>query len=190
MYDVRNPQRDFNYEAILSFNDGRPTLRVPALGLIASGATLEAAHAEMERLKAEYLEKARAADLLDTLPPPTRIEGGRASATAAATGATIVKGDLRSFLAKLAIVCVVVVALFGAASVAIRSSLHVPVGKQFWAKAESELHRAAQGPGMSPEDQARAIADIRVLVARYKPFVDELRPLLSDQPPPPGAESK
>src|SRR5579871_2241908 len=142
MYDTRNPKHDFNYEMLLSVAGGKATIRIEELGLIASGTSVDAAYAEIERLKREYLDKARAADLLDTLPVPGRRTGTR---PVAMTGTTTIKGDIPSFLIKFAIVMATIVILLGAAGIAIRSSLHMQTGKAFWTKAQEQLHKAARG---------------------------------------------
>jgi hypothetical protein len=191
MYDTRNAQHDFDYELILTFPGGKPTFQISELGLIATGTDIDSTFREISRLKQDCLDKAKAADLLDTLPRPGRRRtGGMETGAAPIAASMTVRGDIPSFLIKVGIVCAVVVILLGAAGLAVRSSLHVPVGKAFWSKAEEGLHRAATGEGMSPEVQARTLADIRTLVARYKPFVDELKPLFADQQPKPGSDSK
>lgn len=189
MYDTKNPNHDFNYEYVLSFANGMPAFRIVELGLIATAADVEGAFREMTRLKQEYLDKARAADLLDTLPRPSRHAGGVA-ASAVISGTTVLKGDIPTFLIKLGIVCAVFVIVIGGIGIAVRSSLHVPVGKKFWTMATDELHRAAEGNGMNAEVQSRVQADIHTLVARYKPIVDELRPLFSDPAPKPNVDQK
>jgi hypothetical protein len=161
---------------------------------MATGTDLEGAFQQISRLKQEHLEKARASDLLDTLPPPSgrsTIAAGRAATQAgAAPGPVSMKADILSFSIKLGIVYVSVMILIGVAVLAIRPAVHGATGKHFWAKAADDLHRSATSEGMPPENQARVLADIRTLVARYRPFIDELRPLFSDQTPKPGPDPK
>lgn len=183
MYDTRNPEHDFNYEAILSFSDAKPSFRIPALGIIACGDSVDAAYRELERLKAAHLDRAREADLLDTLPRPVRLEGASApqgQAAMARVGTTVIREDLRTFAAKLGIVCLAIAILFGAFGLAIKSSVNIPVGKKFWAKAAAEIHRAAlPDRGMDPAAQAALVADLHAVVAKYKPFVDAVEPLFA-----------
>ena len=186
MYDTRNPQHDFDYELVLSSAEGKPVFRIPELGLTGTGADIEAAFLEISRLKRDYLEKARAADLLDTLPVP----GSRSGGAAATGGTTVIRGDIPSFLIKLGIVCLVFVLFVGSMGLALRSSIHIPVGKAFWTNAETQLHRMAQGDGVNPQALAQVQADLRVVVTRYKPIFDELRPLFSDTAAKPTPDTK
>lgn len=189
MYDTRNPRHDFEYELVLSFANAKPVFRIIELGLVASGEDVESAFQEISRLKQEYLAKARAADLLDTLPVPGR-RGAGATAVGPAAGSTTLKPDFVSFLIKLSIVYASALLLLGLVALAIRPMLHVPVGKAFWAQAQEQLHRAAQSDGTKPEVLAQVRADLHLLVTRYKPIIDELRPLFADSAAKPSPDAK
>jgi hypothetical protein len=180
MHDTRNPRHDFDYDLILSFADGKPVFRIFELGLMAGGDDVESAYREIVRLKSDFLEKARASDLLDTLPLPGRQAGARDAAAVREPAPTATKSSLQLFLIKLGIVYASIFILIGVAVFAVRPAIHVKSGRAFWSNVGNSLHRAAVSEGMPADAQAQVLADIKVLVARYKPFIDEVRPLFSD----------
>jgi hypothetical protein len=46
-------------------------------------------------------------------------------------------------------------------------------GKAFWSKVETELDRAADpASDLRPEEKKKLIHDVRVIVARWRPFID------------------
>jgi hypothetical protein len=49
-------------------------------------------------------------------------------------------------------------------------------GRQFWSKIENELHQAAAASSdLPPEKKQRLLNDVRIIVARWRPFVDAVR---------------
>jgi len=49
-------------------------------------------------------------------------------------------------------------------------------GRQFWVKIEEELDRAAApSSDLSPEKKQKLINDVRVIVARWRPFIDAVQ---------------
>jgi hypothetical protein len=49
-------------------------------------------------------------------------------------------------------------------------------GRQFWVKLENELDRAAAPTSdLSPETKQKLINDVRVIVARWRPFIDAVQ---------------
>jgi len=190
MYDTRNPQHDFDYDLILSFSQGKPTFRIPELGLMAGGNDLESAYREIARLKQEYLDKARATDRLDTLPLPGRIAAARIAAKGYESAPGTTRSALQLFLIKLGVVYASIFILIGVAVFAVRPAIHVKTGRTFWTNVGNSLHRTAVSEGMPADAQAQVLADIKVLVARYKPFIDEMRPLFSDPAAKPATDQK
>ena len=46
-------------------------------------------------------------------------------------------------------------------------------GRQFWSRIEEELDRAADpSSDLSPEKKQKIVRDVRLLVARWRPFID------------------
>lgn len=84
------------FEARLRENNGRFTLFIPELGLLARGKTLEAARAELLRLREARLREFAEEGLLDELPRP--------GAQAAAEAKPRLLVQLRPFLIKAAVV--------------------------------------------------------------------------------------
>src|SRR5215831_16282531 len=54
-------------------------------------------------------------------------------------------------------------------------------GAQFWAKVQGDLERAADpGHDIPPEKKRKLLAQIHVLVERWRPFMAEIAPLFAD----------
>jgi hypothetical protein len=99
-------------------------------------------------------------------------------------------GNIVLFIIKTCIIAVVISActvlvanlviesVEGAAARTI-SMLHqgtVVGGRQFWVKLENELDRAAAPTSdLSPETKQKLINDVRVIVARWRPFIDAVQ---------------
>jgi hypothetical protein len=57
-------------------------------------------------------------------------------------------------------------------------------GRDFWKRLEIELEKAADPQNdMPPEKRDKLLAELRVVVARWRPFVSEAAVLFSDKPP-------
>lgn len=64
------------------------------------------------------------------------------------------------------------------------ANLKLEGGAEFWRNVEDGLYRAADSANEIPAAKREKItAALRALVSRYKPYVDELRPLLSGTEP-------
>ena len=163
----------------LTARGGRFFFRLSALGLIASGDTVQAAYDALVEHYGALLDEVRAADLADELPPPAL----RVSPGAPAAGAVVLRADLRGFAIKLvlavAAVAVIVVPLTWSVSNSVdRLAAKLRGGPAFWTKFERELHRAARpDKGLSPEHQEELLSSLRVVVSRVKPFTDAVAPL-------------
>ena len=180
-----------DYRPVLVERDGRFFLHIESLGLIAAGDDPDAAYAELKRRFAALEEDARAADLLDGLPPPPAV-----GAPARAPGAVVMKGDLKGFLIRVGIVLVAVLVVLlpvtwsvgGAVERAV-AKVQIKGGRDFWANLEGGLHKMAGPEGaLDPERRDRLLADLKVMVERVQPFAAALRPLTGEGPacPPPA----
>jgi hypothetical protein len=111
-------------------------------------------------------------------------------------------GDLKIFAIKTCLVAIVTIfaALWIIDSVAntiresvvytmaeLREQVQLPRGgKQFWEKIEQQLDRAADtSSDLPPEKKQKLINDVRVIVARWRPFIDAVQ---SEMQKPPNAK--
>jgi hypothetical protein len=163
-----------DYPAILGRStDGGFVLRIPALSLIAEADSLEDAWAALETAKADLIERHRRIGALNDLPRPT-------------APAPDTERDLRRFAIKAAIVAATASLLIAAAAFsfayAVREPLHkagLKLGRAAIAQVEAGLRQAATEE-LTPKRQQ----ELRRLVAEaapaLKPYVRELRPILSE----------
>jgi hypothetical protein len=101
-------------------------------------------------------------------------------------------GDLKVFAIKTCLVAIVTIfaALWIIDSVAstiresvvytmaeLREQVQIPRGgPQFWGKIEQQLDRAADvSSDLSPEKKQKLINDVRVIVVRWRPFIDAVQ---------------
>jgi hypothetical protein len=165
---------------------------IPKLGLYARGATaaiaLDALEARKAALSRELADAGLDEPFAEPPPPPPQLRFLDA---------------VGLFFAKALIVAVLLGVVFiGSAAFAIhraqRAALDVmgPAatgGSAFWTGLEKDLHEAADPRNGLPEaKRQQLLADIRALVARWRPFVTEVVPLFerdgrSDVPPSPAA---
>jgi hypothetical protein len=178
------------HKPVLLEKSGRYFFHIEELGLIGSGTDIASAYEDLKIRYADLLEQARAADLLDEIP---RKRG-------AGTGdAVVVRSDLKGFLIKTAIVfgAILLVLLplvlsVGNAVERAANKFQPKGGPHFLVQLEENLHKMAAPQNDLPiEQQQRIVSDLRALVARVKPFTDELRPLAESPAPacPPTASA-
>lgn len=56
-------------------------------------------------------------------------------------------------------------------------------GHQFWSKVEKALDDVAKSD-LPADKKEKLLRDVRVIVARYRPFVDAIKDGMNEQPPP------
>jgi hypothetical protein len=151
---------------------------VPNLGLYARGATAPAALAALEARRAALPEEIAAVGIAEPFPEPSpHLPQMR------------FLDSLGLFVAKAIIVFVLLTAtlagtgafVIGRAYRATIGILGTPTigGAAFWAKMQEDIHSAADPGKEMPEPvKQRLLADLRVLVARWRPFVAEIAPLI------------
>jgi len=157
---------------------------IEELGLTASGSDVAAAHADLQRRYQDLLSQARSADLLDQLPPPRP--------RTATGGVLAVHSSIKGFAIKTAIVVAAVLVAIVPIKLVITSVArsinttvdrvigHIKInGRTFWGGIENGLHKiATQDDPISSESKERILTDLRIFVSRYRPYLQELRPLL------------
>lgn len=153
---------------------------VPQASLYATGATVEAAVEALEQKRNELKAEMAAAGEVDDFDAPPA--SGRSTASSGTTR------DLWTFAAKACIAAVLAaVALDYVGSSTqtrieevtekVRRSLDTGAlrgGSQFWTRVEQDLERQADPRNDMPEARKeKLLADLRVVVSRWRPFVAE-----------------
>jgi hypothetical protein len=121
------------------------------------------------------------------------LEAAAAAAEAARSKRPRRSGGLLQFAAKACIVALIVTVsvVFIANTVIdnLRDALGNTTGRPFWTKLEKELDRAAAPESdLPPEQKEKLLRDIRVIVARWRPFLDAVNgELQKPAAPAPGA---
>lgn len=175
------PERS-TYMAVLSGGDGAYRFHIRELGIIASGADVAAAHRELEKKKQAVFDEFAAAGLTGELPPP-RLAADEVAGIAAHKGFVI-----RTLIVTAAALVIVVAATLSTRSVVTaglesltfaRGGIHLKLVEERMINA---LHRIADPRNeFSKEKQEKVIESLRVIVKRYRPFINEVRPLFSGE---------
>lgn len=173
-----------NYDVVVKEQNGQYMCRIKELNLIASGADLSSTFAEITKKRDAIIKDFENAGLPDELPAPARTRDQQPSSRN-------LVGELKLFSLKMLIVMLAFSTLLAIAlgqvaysATRLASKLEVSLGE--WKKPGKALERqlflaAEPANEPSPEKQEKIIQSIRVLVKRVKPYVDEFRPLFSDQ---------
>jgi len=150
--------------------------RVPQVGLYATAATLPKALEALEAKKKGLLEELTAANALDEISVAPFVAAARKTMLPV----------LALFLAK----GVIVVALFVGAVAYARHAVQHEIdrysamhgGAMFWTQFEIAIERAADPSNDLPAAKKQALlANLHVLVDRWRPFVSEAERLFSDK---------
>jgi hypothetical protein len=177
---------------------------IPQLALWATAGDAHAAITALEQKRAAFLADAAEAGVLEDLeirpynvgyaPPPRR-------------------GELRYFAVKALIVIGLIAGITALSAGLLAPKFEQLVGKveqmvenaqakmqqytkvggaSFWEKMEHELDRAADpGSDLPAEQKRKLLAQIHVIVERWRPFMTEIAPLFADfQKPTPSAASQ
>jgi hypothetical protein len=188
MAATREPDLLSGYRPQLITREGRFFFAIPELGQVASGDTVQAAYDALVGQHGEMLAAARAADILDELPPPAPARGTAARASPVAARSELRGFGLKLLIVLLAVLVVVVPLSLSISNAVTRAAVSLQGSTKPWRKLERELERAARpDKALDPERQAKLLAELRVVVSRIKPFVDELAPLFDG--PEPATES-
>lgn len=161
---------------IIRRRGGRYLASMPRVGLYAVGDTVQSAIDTLEVKKNVLVKDLVAVGALDEVDTGASV----------ADKPTRVLPALGLFAAKGLIVVVLVVAAIGFARHAVESEInHLGAQKMggtvFWANLENNLSRAADPANDLPAARKQALlADLHVLVDRWRPFVREIERLFTD----------
>jgi hypothetical protein len=180
-------------DVVVRRKDGAVIACIPQAGLYAKGQSLATAFDLLEQKKRDLKADLRAAGAMDEFEA-TATRGVRAASTASSSSPR----DLGMFALKaLIIIGVILAALeFVSSSAQTRAERVIQnarrsfegsamTGKQFWTRVETEISRQAEPGRELPEaERQKLLANIRVLVARWRPFVAEAAKLFAaaDEP--------
>jgi hypothetical protein len=162
-------------DMVVHCRSGRYLAKIPQVGLYATGDSLPKAIAALEFKKKSLLEELSAANALDQIP------AADAEVPAKKTALT----ELGVFAAKAVIVVTLVLGAVGYTRHAVEAEINKITapkigGTVFWADVESSVARAADPTNDLPAAKKEALlADLRVLVNRWRPFVQEIGRLFS-----------
>lgn len=167
------------YTAVLSGTDGHYMLYVRELGILATGPDVAAAHRNLEVKKRKIFDEFANAGIADELPPST-------VAKTDAVNSQHKNFIIRTLIVTVAALLVVGSTMYGARSIITASidAVKIKPGEIHLKLLENKLVatlNAAADPrnDYSAEGRDRLIESLRTIVKRYKPFVDEVRPLIS-----------
>lgn len=194
-----------NFEVILKTSKNRYFFRIPKLGLIASGDSVEKAYQSLTEKKEEFLKEVQGAGL--TLPENKSVEfSGNAGAEKSVAGN--LKNDIVRFLVKTVIIGIlflIIIEVSGSKLNKIAESqsdkfsrvinkasnlfenksnqalnkIHGIIPSKPGHILEKELIRAANRE-IDLERREKIIQSIRMLIKKWKPVVSEIRPLFDE----------
>jgi len=159
-----------DYEVTLKTRKGKYYFYIRELQIPASGDTLDSAYKELMRKKDELIKELEETDSLDELPQPV----SKPSAKQGFDLKNLGMFSLKTLIVGL--ICGIILTFAGIELNTVVSKIGVMNPGN---KLEEELYRAVDHE-ISPERQEKIIKSIRVIVKRLKPFVDEIKPLFSD----------
>jgi hypothetical protein len=147
---------------------------IPQLGLVATGSEPQVALSALEQKKNLLLEDMKAAGVADNFEIATWSKRSQTQ------GQTLRWGGILEFLAKFAIVLVVLGGIGVASASVVAAKIKEQTrmgGAQFWAKLESDLARVADpAHDLSEQKRKKILSDLRTIVDHWKPFAAELAP--------------
>jgi hypothetical protein len=156
---------------------------VPQIGLFARAGTAAEALEALEDKKTRWAADILKGEAVDALqPPPPVPESSKKSIEI-----------LGLFAAKVAIVLILTAATLLVSGAVVANKIQGAIvsslgsetvgGSNFWAKVEKELDRAADPSQDIPEQKKlKLLADLRIIVKRWRPFVAEIEPLFGGDP--------
>jgi hypothetical protein len=181
-----------DFDVVIRRKTTRIVAAVPELGLYATGADIPAALEALESRKAALVNDLAAAEV--SIEKLKRSPGASASSTAA-SGISLAR-DVGRFTIKV----MIVIALLGAGMIVTFNSVAARIDAQLYhvggklrelraagigvsellARAEATLGRAADPQSeMSEARKQKLTADIRTVVARWRPIISEFAPLVA-----------
>lgn len=167
------PEHDDLY-VLLRPKDGRFVAAIPQLHLYVQADSPQQAFDLLEEKRAQLTQDARDFGEFDDL----RLQAQFVSAKNGGLGQFAVKCAIALSMAMVAISMVAV--LFAVALAPTLQKLKPPNSRQLFASLEQQLHRAAQSSdGLSSERRQKILSDLRVVVAKWRPFLNEIGEVLT-----------
>jgi len=168
-------------DVIVRRRGSRVIVGIPEVQLYSSADDLQTALAKLDQKKQALREDLVAAG------EPDEFESYRREPTATGDQRSS-RRDLIQFASKAAIAALIFVVAGTILADQIESAIKRSApkgGSAFWARMEGNLAKMADPKtDLPPEKKEKILADIRAIVARWRPFVAEIAPLFSDQGPP------
>jgi len=168
-------------DIVIRHKAGKVVASIPQLPFHAIGGDARSALSLLEKKKRALLEDIKAAEVPDEFEQVPWIAGS--SATRMVTQSGSVWQFALKFLIAVIMLSAAVLIMAGLLGDKIKKELGgVSVGgHQFWMKLESELSRMADPNSDLPDaKKKKVLADLRVIVERWRPYAAELGPLFSD----------
>lgn len=168
------------YRAVLSGKEGAYVFHIRELGLMGSGPDIPAAYEALQKKQKAVFDEFAAAGLTDELPAPETEP--TVKSTAAAYKGIAIKTAVVTLGALIVVAGLTMsarsVITAGVDAVKIKpGEIHLKLLED---KIIATLNTAADPRNeYSAEKREKLIQSLRTLVERYKPYVDEIRPLLS-----------
>jgi hypothetical protein len=172
-------------DIVIRHKGAKVSAGIPQLALWATAGDAHAAITALEQKRSAFqADLAEAGGLDDLEPRPYTVRSTPPSR----------RGELRQFALKALIVIGLIAGLFTLSGALLAARLERVVrdthigGAQFWEKMEGELDRAADpSRDMPAEQKKKLLAQIHVVVERWRPFMAEIAPLFADFQKPAGA---
>ncbi|HEX4411542.1 MAG TPA: hypothetical protein VH206_22445 [Xanthobacteraceae bacterium] len=167
-------------DVVIRRRGGRYLASMPQVGLYATADTLPAAVESLDLKKKSLVTELTAADAFDQVD----------TTPVSAAAPVRVLPSLALFAAKGAIVVALVLIAVGYTRATIKTEidrLQAPRigGAMFWADMENSLHKAADPAADMPAAKKETLlADLHILVDRWRPFVREIGRLFNDDASP------
>jgi hypothetical protein len=167
------PEFDDVY-VLLRPKDGRFVAAIPPLHIYVQADSPQQAFDLLEQKRAQLKQDVRDFGEFEDL----RIQAQFTSAKNGGLGQFAVKCAIALGMATIAIS--MAAALFIAALSPALQRLKPPNSRQLFASLEQQLHRAAQSSdGLTSERREKILSDLRVVVAKWRPFLDEIGEVLT-----------
>jgi hypothetical protein len=173
---MNNPDE---FEVILKKINGRIVATVPQLGLMAGGKDFASALSSLEESKEKLMTELEVADLR-----------GLVSASVTESRSKLFP-QLGLFALKSAVLAAIIVVTIGASASLVLGGLYEKFsGPQFWSSLERKLADKASSPGIPDAQRQKILADVRLVVNRWQPFVFEVSRLWSSPGVPNGIDNR
>jgi hypothetical protein len=166
-------------EVILKKINGKIVAAMPQLGLMAAGEDFASALSSLEESKKKLMSELEVADLQSLV------------STSVTDSRNKLLPQLGLFALKSAVLAAIIVVTIGVSASLVLGGLYEKFsGPQFWSSLERKLADKASSPGIPDAQRQKILADVRLIVNRWQPFVFELSRLWSSPGAPKGTDNR